>query len=333
MVKSTDSNAKKRVKHLSLLITMVLLIFVSSMLIFSHLIKEVNNHFSHIDTFFDEDIYENVIQLKDHIESDLYSNLKIVANSIEDDIMCETDLDNLENKLNSSKDIPEELETIFRNNIFDKYLLGIENDRNNIFICNKNGILSDYDITSATDSKTRTWEHEINNQYNKKLAKNTIDKILVMDDYGNLVFERKNDCNKKHELYDNVTNENIKKIIINEGLDGLKSYTFLLPVYITNDGDIFGKYDVVGTHKQSNNKIILIQEYSLYDYIMKMDIEEEINEVARQTYISSIQDQIMSHLYIFAISVIISVVCIIVIISIITNNISDLDEIINHKEE
>ena len=39
--------------------------------------------------------------------------------------MCETDLDNLENKLNSSKDIPEELETIFRNNIFDKYLLNI----------------------------------------------------------------------------------------------------------------------------------------------------------------------------------------------------------------
>ena len=113
----------------------------------------------------------------------------------------------------------------------------------------------------------------------------------------------------------------------------MKSYTFLLPIYITDDGDIFGKYDVVGTHKQSNNKIIIIQEYSLYDYIIKMDIEDEMNEVARQSYMISIQDQIMSHLYIFAISVIISVVCVIVIISIITNNLSDLDEIINHKEE
>ena len=186
------NNNIKRIKHLSLMIILVLLIFVSSMLIFSHLLKEVNNYFVHLETYFEEDITENVLEIKEQIEEDISSELMDIAISIENDILNNTNLDKLEKELNSSKDIPSKLECIFRNNIYDVYLLGIENDRNNIFICNKNGIISDYDISNATNKNTtRTWKYEIDKQHNSLLAKNTIDKLLIMDKYNNLVFERK----------------------------------------------------------------------------------------------------------------------------------------------
>ena len=317
--------ALKRTKHLSLLIALVLLIFVSTMLIFSHLLKEVNGYFISVDKYFEEDISDNVLYIKEQLEEDISKELMKVAQKIENDIVENTDLDKLEKELNSADDIPDELEKIFRKNIYGVYLLGIENDRNDIFICNKNGILSDYDISSATDKENRTWKYEIKHQYNKKLAKNTSDKLITMEDYNNLVFEReKQSKNKNRKLYKEITNDTIREIISREGFEGLKSYTFLVPVYITNDGDIFGKYDVVGTHKQTNNKIIIVQEYSLYDYIIATDIVDEINEQARQDHVKLEHRQIMSHLYIFAISMILSVICIIVIISIISNNINDL---------
>ena len=314
----------KRTKHLSILILLVLLIFVSSMLIFYHLIREVNIYFTNIDKYFVEDISDNVLYIKEQLEEDISKELVDIAQNIENDIIDNTDLDKLEKKLNSADNIPNELEKIFRKNIYGVYILGIENDRNDIFICNKNGILSDYDISTSTDKENRTWGYEIKNQYNKKLAKNTSDKLLTMENYD-LVFERKNQSkNKNHKLYSEVTNDTIREIISREGFEGLKPYTFLVPIYITNDGDIFGKYDVVCTHKQNNNKIIIVQEYSLYDYIVATDIVDQINEQARHDHVSLEHRQIMSHLYIFAISMILSVICIIVIISIISNNINDL---------
>ena len=61
-----------------------------------------------------------------------------------------------------------------------------------------------------------------------------------------------------------------------------------------------------------------------------MDIIDEVNEQIRKDYIGLERSQIMSHLYIFAISIILSVICIIVIISIISNNINDM---LNVKKE
>ena len=213
--------ALKRTKHLSLLIALVLLIFVSTMLIFSHLLKEVNEYFISADKYFEEDISDNVLYIKEQLEEDVSKELMKVAQKIENDIVDNTDLDKLEKELSSADDIPDELEKIFRKNIYGVYLLGIENDRNDIFICNKNGILSDYDISSATDKENRTWKYEIKNQYNKKLAKNTSDKLITMEDYNNLVFEReKQSKNKNRKLYKEITNDTIREIISREGFDG-----------------------------------------------------------------------------------------------------------------
>jgi hypothetical protein len=79
--------------------------------------------------------------IKKHLEEKLTDELTIIAKSIENDILNTKNLDNLEKELNSANDIPSSLEMIFRDNIYNVYLLGIENDNNNIFICNKNGII------------------------------------------------------------------------------------------------------------------------------------------------------------------------------------------------
>ena len=56
--------ALKRTKHLSLLIALVLLIFVSTMLIFSHLLKEVNEYYFTKKVFKAIESFSNKMNLK-----------------------------------------------------------------------------------------------------------------------------------------------------------------------------------------------------------------------------------------------------------------------------
>ena len=50
---------------------------------------------------------------------------------------------------------------------------------------------------------------------------------------------------------------------------GLKNYQIWIPVYITDTGDIFGQSDVVKGVKQPTHKIIVVQEFNLYDQLKK----------------------------------------------------------------
>ena len=73
----------------------------------------------------------------------------------------------------------------------------------------------------------------------------------------------------------------LKRIYKEEGLEGLESYQFLVPAYITDDGDIFGQKDVVKGVIRRNHKLVVIQEYNLYDQITAK-FPELINDTSEE---------------------------------------------------
>ena len=55
--------------------------------------------------------------------------------------------------------------------------------------------------------------------------------------------------------------------VLNYGIDALKSFEFLIPVYITEYGDVFGNYDDHTIESVNKDKIIIVQKLNIVDYI------------------------------------------------------------------
>lgn len=146
-------------------------------------------------------------------------------------------------------------------------------------MANHNGIISDFSHVYAPNdiNIVRNWNYEKENEYNQELFENSISAILNQD--SRLIYAEQlwgsepTDDNKINYL----TKKVLKQIYIEKGLEGLKPYTFFIPVYINDRGDIFGKNDIINGKKVENNKFIIIQRYSLYQYLMEHNIEQDFN--------------------------------------------------------
>ena len=161
------------------------------------------------------------------------------------------------------------------NNDISGIYLNKDSENNRIFVANKTGILADRGYVSST-KRSRDWDAEIKSKLNSELASKAVSMILT---------KNKEMIYWKHDLIQNDNNsgtesdpsmEALKRAYANFGLDGLKNYNILVPVYITNDGDIFDIPDVDLHGKGNNNdKIIVIQEFSIYDAVQnhKDDLE------------------------------------------------------------
>lgn len=321
---------RKQMTCISLALVFILLIFVSSMLIFSNIVDDVKMMRQEALTHESETKFDQIIKSKMELEKLISGNLKNVALSIESDIKSELGLKVLEAQLNQGS-IPNDLEAIFRDNIYDVYLTGVQNDKNDIFICNYNGVISDFSKTEASENDiNRDWDYVISSQYNNPLATSTIDKILKQETTEMLVFEKSKSKDPNHIYVENMDIDELKRVYMEEGLEGLRGYTFLLPVYITKDGDIFGKDDITAGHITYNNKFIVIQEYDLYDYIINRS-NCDIDDTSFGEYTDKQYNDILTYLYIFAISLIIGIICSILFISVLSNRLFDAANRNNHQ--
>ena len=107
-------------------------------------------------------------------------------------------------------------------------------------------------------------------------------------------------------MIDEMNYDNLKEVYVNEGLKGLKNYQFLVPIYITDTGDIFGNSDIIGGVPQNTHKFIIIQTYNIYDQLTNM-----MPEYGDSSYIKNINeryDSILSMLYLCGIIVCITIV-------------------------
>lgn len=239
---------------------------------------------SHMNVLQDDFIEEQnsmnatyIIYVKDYLDAFITSRLKDVSyniiNSIED-----SSFDYVQKNLAENK-VPKELDDIFRANIVDQcFVPGLDPAINNVFICNNNGILADYsEVYASNEGEIRTWEYEISNHMNKELLSNTINLLLTQDSSKLLVEEREIDLSGNHSIYKIMTKDDLCNVFAKEGLNGIKNYTFLVPIYVMKNNDIFGVNDIINGQRIANNKFIIVQRYSLYDYIKVHHLDDQVN--------------------------------------------------------
>lgn len=218
-----------------------------------------------------------ILYVKNIIDARSSSKLKDISHNIVDAIQNEMDKEELQKQLNSGT-VSKELDSLFRNQIMNVCTVdGLDAQTNNIFICNSDGILADYsEVYAAPKNTKRTWDYELKSQQNKGMYKHTIELLLTQDSTDFLVEEKVSNI-KGHELITTMDQDKLFEIFTNEGLDGIKDYTFLVPVYIMKNNDVFGVADIIDGQRIDNNKFVIVQRYSLYDYIKTFHLDSQVN--------------------------------------------------------
>lgn len=164
---------------------------------------------------------------------------------------------------------------IMKNDIRNIYLYNIANDSNDIFICNRDGVIMDLSLSTAGDSYPNTWDKVYARHVNPKLAELAVgqifdqtEQIIFWQDKAPFGVDTEGGV-KNHYLMEAPTIQELRKLYDNEGLEGLRYIEFLAPAYITTSGDIFGVEDIdIHGVKTVTSKIVVVQTFNLYQQLM-----------------------------------------------------------------
>ena len=304
------------------IIMIVACLFTVSVFMYKNVIdKTQNNKETTIESIKKEQfnvIWSSLIALQ------LQSEKKVteISQNIEKDILnlSQEELEQLKEDM-SNDVINQNLHEILNSNIKGKSLNEINNHMNGIVVMTIDGYMEDFNYHRANTSNNyniRLWETTINNSYNKELEKDAIDKILNRNS-GIIALESFNLIkDDNHVMINELTYDSLLDVFFKEGINGLRNYQIFVPYYITDFGDIFGTPDILHGAKINNNKLIVAQEFNLYDQIMQnqdgLFNDDQIRNVATR------YTELLRLLYIFGISLIGSVTCLILYLFNIYNN-------------
>lgn len=239
-------------------------------------------------------IYIYILEL----QKQSYAQAKTVSSNIESSMRVGMDLDELREDLESGT-ANRELHDILKFYIEGHNLNGINNCRNGIIVASSDGILEDSYYKRAAGKTSRSWETEIKRSYNKELEENAINDLLyhtdsmIMTESVNLL-TKENSNFKTHKLITDANKNSLRKIYISEGIEGFINYQVLVPVYITDNGDIFGQEDIENGIRNETHKIIVIQEFNIYDQILA-----NYPEIANDDEIVNLEEQFERNLTLF----------------------------------
>ena len=289
------STRKKIVSTLSVLI--MILLIMSGVNEFSNFLNNQANFNKNIDTINEESkkyIYTLIYDAQDKnkilLENKALNLQNIILNEYSDNSLLENDIKNPTDNSKLSK-------------IFDKEL-----HNKNIIVGSMDKILWNrtYGEYSMDLKDDYTLEDVIYKTYNKELSKEAIDTILKLN-------SQKNDFIiwKSGKSNIEISNNNIDELLnelqkYNYDINELKGYDILIPVYITEDGDILGVKDVDMIGRYNDNcKMVLVQKLNLYDILSpnKYNIENYKDEVTRiQDMIEQLtDDEIIKNIYLLLI--------------------------------
>ena len=276
------NNTKKKSYSLVTCIS-ILILFIASVFVLLGMRRAVIEYRNNV---YDEHVEDNL----EKFDSILYSacelgqiNLLRRAETISDEINRTIDLDELKNIMDNNLPCPE-LDEIFRKSLQTNPYIGasptISGNRNNIFVIINGKIVADYIHDNKLYSAYKEHEPVVmgssvapediieNGFYNKALSLDAVDKIKKQ--YKGLIVwqQREPVYYDDIPMYDTFGLKELHEVFTKYGVDGLDSFDILLPVYITEYGNIFGDYDIPGeTTLDNNNKIIIVQKLNLRDYI------------------------------------------------------------------
>lgn len=189
---------------------------------------------------------------------------------------------------------------IILNSIEGEYLFGIHSHNNDIFVMNKSGIIADMNVEKF-DKVQRGIKDEINTHFNPTLAFNSLEAIILKKNPDALVFYEPNyPTYENHTIIMYPSMDQVREVYYREGLEGLKNYTFLVPAYITDNGDLFGNTDI-GSDGLVNmtHKIIVVQRFNVYDIIKNsFETQVEAKEKLYNDMVAQINET--KHFYTFA---------------------------------
>jgi hypothetical protein len=197
-------------------------------------------------------------------------NAKNVADSISYKVEHEyPDINVLREEFDSGNYTSPKFTQIIIDSIKDKYLFDIPSRNNDIFVMYRNGIVVDMNVNKFNRVQRGITE-ESNSQFNPELAFNSLEAIISRDTHYNLFFYEPQSPEHvtDHNLITNPSLEHLKEVYQKEGIEGLQSYNILVPVYITDDGDLFGTPDIGPDGSVNlNHKMIVVQRFSIYDIV------------------------------------------------------------------
>ena len=246
-----------------------------------------------------------------------------IASSIESELRSTFDLNDLKNGLDNNDEYYEEaVYEIIRDNIDHVHFGDINNNRNSMLVLEGyNTIVEDFLIDPDSREESKKDIQISGNDliqykdttYNPRLFSTAIQKIrnhttgiIAIEPYNYI----KNDDN--HIMIPEMNYANLEKVYVAEGMEGIKNYQFLVPVYITDTGDIFGQQDIEHGVRKDTHKYIVIQTFNLYDQLtsVKPDIGDD-DYIGR---ITARYDSILNALYVLGI-VVCAMITVIVIYS------------------
>lgn len=242
-----------------------------------------------------------------------------VATNIENDIKNTFDLAELKTLLdNKDPEARQKLSRIFRENIDGVYVGDVNNNRNSIIILEgydtivedlfvdpdsreEGAVLKDPSSPSLSKYKDTTYNKELFLSAVRKIRTHT-NKIIAIEPYNYIKTD--------HEKISELNYQNLERVYVNEGTQGLKNYQFLVPVYITDSGDIFGQKNIENGVPRENHKFIIIQTFNIYDQITYHSPDFGDDDYIKR--INSRYDRILNSLYIMGIIICTLIVFIIV---------------------
>lgn len=253
------------------IIGMLVILFASAsvIIIYTNSVNETKVAQENTVNSFKEEQFEHIWSvLTNHILVDAKSNIAGPADTIESQIQS-MDLTDLKPQLDTGV-YPECLLSVFKNNLKKVQLNGIDNGRNSAIAISNDFVLVNYGYHMyPTDASSGKFSDIVSKGYNTSLGTTALDKLYKQDE-SNICVEMTSSLVKNHHMISDTTKEDFKTVYMNEGIEGLRNYQFLVPIYITETGDVFGQDDIVdGNRIDYNHKFVIIQEFNLYDQLLK----------------------------------------------------------------
>lgn len=307
----------------------IAVIFCSSVLLYTNIVSNVKKNVEITTNEFKENQFKSIWLYLEILQAQSEQNVIRVSSDIENDILSLSDEELEDIEIDMSNNVYNKtLHNIFMKNIQNESLNQINNHRNGIVIMSTKGFIEDYNYRRSQnkneDSVFRTWQDSLNSSYNKALDKNAFDKLLNRTS-GIIALESYDLVNNdNHIMIKELNYDSLLNVFMNEGIEGLRNYQIFVPYYITDLGDIFGKNDIIQGIKEDNNKIIVAQEFNLYDQLVINETNIFNNEEIKD--LNGRYVNLLNTLYIFGIGLVAGMFALVIYLCNFYNNIVIAEE-------
>lgn len=273
-------NTKMKPIVVVIVLSVLTLIGVFHYVLFNHTINMLQKQAEELDEIHIEVQWTDIESILDLSILAAHNEAVETASILVDNIKRSyPDLSELNEEFDQGKFNSPKFTEALMSSIQEKYLYGIHNSSNDIFVISRNGIVFDMNVTKIKKTN-RNFEEEARTHFNEQLTYSALEALLTHRDDVLIYYEPLQPIDPEgHNLITVPTRKSLEEIFYKEGLEGLRGYTVLVPAYITDNGDVFGVPDIgLDGNVNLNHKLIVVQRFSIYDVMNKIRQHEMVKQ-------------------------------------------------------